>query len=185
MLTSVVLAATLALSGGRISVPSRYDGLIRGHLQVIEAHGWAVVTPGDLYHGHLLLKAGAPGRFASADALFAQSVGVLYHGDEMLIRWLGEDGGLPLSARRPRSVIVFWDGRIVPAAALIAQPDRLKDYISSGTVHLDELAAEHPDVFDVRADRAVRTQRGECLVDQIIDIGGIPLQLTMECNAPR
>jgi hypothetical protein len=183
--SAVVLLAALAWQPGRIPVAPACETLIAGHLRAIEERGWAVVTPGDLYHAHLVLRPGAPEQFPSSAALCAAVVVVLYHSDEMLVRWRLDDGDLPVARRRPRSIVGFPDGSVVAASSLFADPYALPDYESSGTVHLSELARERPTQFGPRADRAVLSANSRCLVDQIVDIGGFPRRMTMECYPPR
>lgn len=183
-LAAAVLLAVLPWSSGRIAVPRAYAARMTAHIAAIEARTWAEATPGDLYHGHLLMKAGAPTRFMTTEGMFRASVGVLYHADEQLRRWRLDDGDLPVRQRRPRSIVAYWTGEIVDAAALVADPLTLPHYEGHGTIHLDELAREHANL-DIRRDRAVTAGDARCLTNQIVDFGGFPRRYTMECYPPR
>lgn len=177
MLITLVLAA-------HISVPSAPAALMARHMEAIERVGWAHVVPGDLYHAHLVLspRVAARTRFHSVEELFAGSAVILYHADEQLRRWRLDDGDLPTSEKRPRSIIGYPDGSIIPAASLFVDPEaELTHYSWYGTIRSDELAHTFPDRFLERRDWPV----GDCTVNLIVDIYHQPdgvFRLTMDCR---
>ena len=186
-------AVTLAIAPTFAYVPPPAARLIERHLQRIENNGWAHPVPGDLYHAHLLLPPWAPATFRSLDELFGATTMILYHADEMLTRWRLDDGDLPAAQRRPRSIIGYPDGRVAAAVSLLPDPSAAVDYPFGGTVHSDDLAHQLPLQVAERSDREIRTPRGTCIVNLIVDIspshppeptiavGGARLKLTMDC----
>jgi hypothetical protein len=114
--------------------------------------------------------------------LCSSMVVVLYHSDEQLTRWRIEDGDLSVERRRPRSIIGYPDGSIVPAASLLQHPIRdAPHYAWYGTIHPDDLSRLFPERFLERRDWDI----GGCGVNLIVDIfrrhEDGKLQLTVEC----
>ncbi|HEX3100085.1 MAG TPA: hypothetical protein VHQ41_03920 [Patescibacteria group bacterium] len=184
------------LSARYVVVPAKYALLIKQHLLLIHKNGWGETVPGDLYHAHLVMSANnSSSDLISVEQLFKQSAAIFYHSDEMLDRWAGQDDKLPLSQRRPRSLLGYWSGSILPAATLFKNPEKTSHYIYSGTIHTDELAHERPNEFAPRRDYAVLAADGQpCNVNLIIDIyyssqrpatielGGREYTLSMDCT---
>lgn len=154
-------------------VSSKWAAKIKPHLVEIENRGWGQIVPGDLYHGHLILSGQRhhPEVFSSLDELFEHSALILYHSDEMLQRWLGDQGDRPVEKRTPRSIVGYWDGRIVQADSMVQNPvEKTPHFLSSGTIHSDDLAANHQGTLELRRDRAVKHDGGVCSVNLIVDI---------------
>jgi hypothetical protein len=173
--------------------------IIQEHLRQIVARGWGVIGPGELYHGHVLLSPRSENfdYFDSMDQLFSYSPAVLYHSDELLNRWKGSEGMLPVMRRTPRSIIGYWDGRIEAASDEIAEPTKTApDFSGYGTIHEDDLAMEHPERFAAHHILDVVVPRGMCRVSLQFDIvfGVVPepvitventyYTVSLPCNAP-
>ncbi len=156
----------------QIFVSPKWTEKIKEHLLKIERNGWGQVVPGDLYHGHLIMKENinSTPEFSSVDELFDASALILYHSDEMLERWLGRDGRLPVEKRTPRSIIGYWDGNIVTATSLVKNPLKARDYYGAGTIHSDELTSEMQGKLAFWWNRDVKTSKGTCQVNLIVDI---------------
>jgi hypothetical protein len=156
-----------------VQVPEKYARVMKQHIMMIEKEGFGEATPGDLYHGHLLLKYSKKYLHEpiSLDELFAESVGILYHSDEMLVRWKGEDGELPFEKRRPRSIFGYWNGEVTPVISLFKNLEGTAHYLCCGTIHTDELAREHPKEFAFWRSYKVLTASSKlCPVNFIVDI---------------
>jgi hypothetical protein len=191
----LVPADKVVISPGKpwklVHIPRAQARLVEQHLRTIVDNGWGEVMPGDLYHCHLLIRHGA-GNIESLGDLFANVAMILYHSDEHTVRWRGEDGILPLSKRRPRSIVGFLDGTIVPAATLMRSD--LSHYERDGSIHSDELAVEIPNLIEPRSDYRVKVLSRVCSFNLIVDIGlahgddpsisvkGDKLKVTMDCE---
>ncbi|HEX3096022.1 MAG TPA: hypothetical protein VHQ20_02795 [Patescibacteria group bacterium] len=172
--TTVIMQPPESKVGSRyVIIPPKCALVIAQHLQTISKKGWGEAVPGDLYHGHLVMKAKTfLSEPVSVEQLCEQSAGVFYHSDEMLKRWAGEDDKLIFSERRPRSLLGYWSGSVQPAAQLFKNLEQgTEHYICCGTIHTDELANERPDEFAPRRDYKVLAADGKpCTVNLIIDI---------------
>ena len=191
-------ADTQSYRGGYVYLPNETSSLVKSHLQAIVDKGWAKITPGDLYHAHILMAPNTRNvkEFGSPEELLSRMVGILYHSDEMLFRWRLEDGDLSLEQRRPRSIIGYLDGTVAPAVGLLPEPLIALDYEWSGTIHPDDLATAQPKLFDSRRNISVHTSSGSCLVNLQIDIGlshgheplivvnDTDLKITLDCMNP-
>lgn len=159
---------------GSVSIPKKWVQKIRTHLKQIEAKDWGKVEPGELYHGHLLMqyKDSYPEVYKSVDELFENSAYILYHSDEQVRRWRGTQGDWPTSKKSPRSIVGYWDGRIVPAATLVKEPEkRTMHYEGYGTIHGDDLATDHPKEISFWRERHLNTPAGQiCKVYLVVDI---------------
>jgi hypothetical protein len=156
-----------------VPIPLQYAIVMREHIITIAKNGWGEALPGDLYHGHLVLRPRIKSlpEPVTMEVLFQNSAGILYHSDEMLERWLGEDGNLPFEKRRPRSIFGFWNGEVKPTNLLFKDPGVSLHFACCGTIHTDELASERPKEFGFwRSYLVKRTGYKPCSVNFIIDI---------------
>jgi hypothetical protein len=182
----------------RIGLPASILAIIKNHLIQIEQKGWGKLEPGELYHGHLMLKSKLDDRthFDTVNDLFDDSAMMLYHSDEQLRQWRGLEGDIQVSKRIPRSIVGYWDGRILPAASLMKDPEKALDFVSAGTIHSDELATEMPDQLAFWRGREIGLlSEALCRVNLIVDInlvddkrsppnmfiGDRKFMVTMEC----
>jgi len=173
----------LLAAAGLLAVPPSDAALIRTHLDAIETAGWAKVVPPDLYHGHVVLRPGAPDRYRSVHELFANAAFLLYHADEQLTRWRLADGDLPSARKRPRSIVGYRNGAVVPAASLMRDPSVAPYYEWGGTINTDALARELPGQAASRRDVRVRDGDSWCLVNLQFDFAWTEgrLQMTTDC----
>jgi hypothetical protein len=151
-----------------LTVPAKWVNKIKEHLEKIEKNQWGMVFPGELYRGHLILKKNhSPIR--SIDQLFQNTALILYHSDEGIKLWL-EESELPIEKRTPRSIVGYWDGRVLAAASLMKEPVT-SFYWTVGTIRSDDLADELHDQLALHRDQYIRLPSGEvCPVDLVVDI---------------
>jgi len=205
MLTAVALTLMSAAGAppyinGMVYITGPRTLVVQEHLRHIVANGWGRVTPGDLFHGHIVLSPRAleVKRFTSLEHLFSYSTMMLYHSDELLTHWRLEDGDMPLALRRPRSIIGFWNGDIMPAKWFFRDPAaEAPDYDYAGTIHDQDLRTVMPDRVDADHDWDVVMPNGICHTNLQLDIGlghppeptimadGKPQKLTLWCFIPR
>lgn len=177
------MTPVLLLAASLLTIPSQEAELVKRHLRNIEMAGWAKVVPPDLYHGHIVLRPGAPDRYDSLSELFGAAAFLLYHGDEQLFRWRLEDGDLPTERKRPRSIVGYRSGDVVPAASLMHDPSVAPYYEWGGTINTDALARELPGIAAPRRDVRVRDGDSWCVVNLQFDFAytGGRLQMTTDC----
>ncbi len=155
-----------------IHIPRYHARLIETHLAKINANDWGRVEPSQLDHCHILLSPASKDKvFSSVEELFSYSVAILYHSDERLDRWLGEEGNLPVEKRHPRSIIGWPDGTVVPAAALIKNTlNEVVGHERNGSIRAADLARELPNLFTERRTVSVESGSGNCGFTLQIDI---------------
>jgi len=158
----------------QVFVGAKYIALMKQHILTIEKNDWGKLGGKNFDHGHLLMKPreNSLPEPLSPEKLFQESIGVLYHTDEELNRWWREEGDLPISSRRPRSLLAYWDGRVFAASLLFQKPVETTFHFSCcGTIHLDDLATERPEEFAFWRGYQIATEGSRrCYVNLIIDM---------------